>query len=110
MPEASRPESTQCTTPGCPNETYGPRSLACLAREERERALREVQDNCLHTHSITGDFSMVQRLLPEYRGGHPQPGYMLDVCKACLKELPERSYTPSPFRGHRLQRPADLLP
>ena len=56
---------------------------------------------CKHAHSVTGDFGLVQRLLPEYNGGHPQPGYMLDICKICLKELPERPYNPSwPPRHH----------
>jgi hypothetical protein len=37
---------------------------------------------------------MIKRLLPEYMGGHAQPGYMLDVCKMCLQELQERPYNP----------------
>jgi hypothetical protein len=37
---------------------------------------------------------MIVRILPAYKGGHPQPGYMLDVCKECLKELQERPYYP----------------
>jgi hypothetical protein len=58
----------------------------------RESAIID-QEICMHMHSITGDFGMILRLLPDYTGGHPQPGYMLDICKACLKELPERPYS-----------------
>ena len=71
------------------------------AQESSQRSLQAKEDDCDHRHSITGDYQMVKRLLPEYRGGQPQPGYMLDVCKACLKELPERPYSPSrAVRGH----------
>jgi hypothetical protein len=59
------------------------------------------QEICMHMHSITGDFGMILRLLPDYAGGHPQQGYMLDICKACLKELPERPYSMAwPLRRH----------
>ncbi|MEA2574966.1 MAG: hypothetical protein QOH93_2264 [Chloroflexia bacterium] len=62
---------------------------------------------CTHMHSITGDFGMMMRLLPEYTGGHPQHGYMLDVCKTCLKVLPERPYAGGGYRkGHFVQHPA----
>ena len=63
------------------------------------------QEMCNHSHSITGDFAVVKRLLPEYVGGHPQAGYMLDVCKECLTELPERPYNMVwPLRRRQLPR------
>lgn len=63
--------------------------------------LQPTQSDCEHSHSITGDYKMIKRLLPEYQGGQSQPGFMLDVCKACLQELRERPYSPSRrIRGH----------
>jgi hypothetical protein len=56
---------------------------------------------CAHGHSITGPYETIKRFLPEYMGGHPQSGYMLDVCKMCFQELQERPYNPTrPQRGH----------
>src|SRR2546422_8767916 len=82
----------KCVTPNCPNMSYHLRCISCSALEVSRRSLQVAQGTCAHSHSMTGDFGMVMRLLPEYKGGHPQPGYMLDVCKACLKELQERPY------------------
>jgi hypothetical protein len=50
------------------------------------------QGACAHGHSITGSFEQIQRLLPDFRGEQPQPGYMLDICKTCLQVLRERPY------------------
>lgn len=93
-------EQVKCMTPGCPNMTYYVQCLSCSAQEVRRKLLQAAEGTCAHDHSITGDYGMVRRLLPEYQGGHPQSGYMLDVCKACLKELPERPYSP-PYPGRR---------
>jgi len=91
----------KCITPGCPNMTYHLRCLSCSAEEANRRVLEAAEGKCIHSHSITGDYEMVKRLLPEYKGGHPQDGYMLDVCKTCLTELPERPYNPGRLlRGH----------
>jgi hypothetical protein len=83
----------KCATPGCPNMSSHLFCLTCSARVAGERLSLAKQGTCAHGHSVTGDFGMVRRLLPEYSGGHPQPGYMLDVCKTCLKELQERPYS-----------------
>jgi hypothetical protein len=83
---------TKCVTPNCPNTSYHLRCLSCSAEEAARRSRQTVEGICTHSHSITGDFGMVKRLLPEYKGGPSQPGYMLDVCKTCLKELQERPY------------------
>lgn len=85
-------QPVKCMTPGCPNMSRHLHCLSCSAQEASRRLLQAAEGTCSHIHSITGDYGMVRRLLPEYKGGHPQPGYMLDVCKACLKELPERPY------------------
>jgi hypothetical protein len=91
----------KCATPNCPNMSYHLRCLSCSAQEASRRSQQAAEGTCTHSHSITGDFRMVMRLLPEYKGGPPQPGYMLDVCKVCLKELQERPYSPvRPVRGH----------
>ena len=88
----------QCLTPGCPNMSHHTYCLSCSAQEARQRLLENEEGGCEHTHSITGDYAMVKRFLPEYSGGHPQHGYMLDVCKECMKELAERPYYPSYHR------------
>ena len=91
----------KCMTPDCTNMSYHLHCLSCSAREAGRRMLLAAEGICAHNHSITGDYEMIKRFLPEYKGGHPQPGYMLDVCKACLQELPERPYNPGrPGRGH----------
>jgi hypothetical protein len=91
----------KCITLYCPNMSYHLRCLTCSAEEVRQRSLHAAQGTCAHGHSITGDYRMIKRLLPEYRGGQPQPGYMLDVCKVCLMALPERPYYPvRPTRKH----------
>ena len=87
-----------CSTPHCPNSTYRLRCDTCLAQEASHKVLQSHQAGCTHGHSITGDYEMVIRLLPEYSGAHPQPGYMLDVCKECLRELNERPYNASRYR------------
>lgn len=93
-------ELIKCSTPNCRNMSYHVLCLSCSAQEVRRSLLQAAEGTCAHVHSITGDYGMVQRLLPEYKGGQPQPGYMLDVCKDCLKELPERPYNP-PYPGRR---------
>lgn len=94
-------EPVKCMTPDCPNISYHLYCLSCSAEEVRLRLLKAAEGTCAHLHSVTGDYAMVKRLLPDYEGGHSQPGYMLDVCKACLKELPERPYQPAyPGRRH----------
>ena len=85
-------ELVLCMTPNCPNMSHHLHSLSCSTQEANARLLKSAADICGHGHSITGDYDMIKRLLPEYEGGHSQPGYMLDVCKACLKELQERPY------------------
>jgi hypothetical protein len=87
----------KCITPGCPNMSYHIRCLSCSAQEADRRAMQAAEGICVHSHSITGDYDMVVRLLPGYKGGPPQDGFMLDVCKECLKELPERPYNPGRF-------------
>ena len=87
--------TTKCATPGCTNISYRLHCPSCLAQETGRRLLQADQGACIHVHSITGNFGMVQRLLPEYVGGPPKKGYLLDVCKACLKELEERPENPS---------------
>jgi len=91
----------KCATPNCPNTSYRLHCPSCLAQQASERLLRAGQGACIHGHSITGDFDMILRLLPAYTGGHPQPGYMLDVCGECLKELEERPYNPGRTSGRR---------
>jgi hypothetical protein len=86
--------ATKCMTPNCPNLSHHLRCIPCSALEVSRRSLQAAQGSCAHNHSITRDFEMILRLLPAYRGGHPHPGYMLDVCKGCLKELQERPYYP----------------
>jgi hypothetical protein len=91
----------KCMTPDCPNMSYHTYCLSCSAKEASRALLKASEGLCTHGHSVTGDYGMIKRLLPEYDGGHPQPGYMLDVCKTCLKELPERPYQPAyPGRRH----------
>ena len=85
----------RCITPNCPNTSYSLHCPSCLARQAG-RTPGE-QGACAHTHSITGDLALIQRLLPGYAGGEPQHGYMLDVCKTCLTALQERPYYPVPF-------------
>src|SRR5437870_9575299 len=84
----------KCATPDCPNMTYELLCIPCSALEANRRLPQPGQVDCAHGHSVIGDFDMIVRLLPEYKGGHPQPGFMLDVCKACLMELQERPYNP----------------
>jgi hypothetical protein len=87
--------TAKCATPGCTNTSYRLHCPTCLALEAGRRSLQADQGACIHVHSITGNFDMVRRLLPEYAGGKPQDGYLLDVCKSCLKELEERPENPS---------------
>jgi|SRR5688572_13519807 len=91
-------ELTTCKTPNCPSMTHHVYCLSCSAREAKRKSLKALEGTCEHGHSITGDFEMIMRFLPEYKGGHPEQGYMLDVCKACLQELQERPYNPSRVR------------
>jgi hypothetical protein len=86
--------SNKCATPGCTNISSHLHCPSCLAQEVSSKLLRAAEGACIHTHSVTGNFDMVRRLLPEYAGGPPQKGYVLDVCKACLKELEERPENP----------------
>lgn len=60
--------------------------------QEATPALRVPQGACVHGHSITGSFEQIKRLLPDFAGEQPQPGYMLDICKTCLQVLRERPY------------------
>lgn len=91
----------KCKTPGCLNMSYHIHCLSCSAQEASRRAMLAAEGICSHGHSITGDYEMIKRFLPDYNGGHPQPGYMLDVCKTCSQELQERPYNPSRTgRGH----------
>jgi hypothetical protein len=90
-----------CATPNCQNLSNHVLCLSCSAQEVSHRLLQAAEGTCLHGHSITGDYGMIMRLLPEYQGSQPQAGYMLDVCKICLQELRERPYRPGrPGRGH----------
>jgi hypothetical protein len=92
---------TLCATPNCPNMSNHAHCLSCSAQEVSRRSLQAAEGTCLHGHSVTGDYGMIMRMLPEYKGHHPQAGYMLDVCKACLQELEERPYKPGrPRRWH----------
>jgi hypothetical protein len=106
---------TKCVTPDCPNMTDALLCTPCLALEASQRSPQAVQETCAHGHSVIGDFDMIIRLLPEYKGGHSQPGYMLDVCKACLMELQERPYNPmrayrqAPVRGAAVQQSAPVI-
>ena len=86
--------TTKCATPGCTNTSYRLHCPSCLAQEAGRRLLRADDGSCMHAHSITGNFDMVRRLLPEYVGGPPQKGYILDVCKSCFQELEERPENP----------------
>ena len=102
MPHMTVPRTSgRCVTPNCPNTSYYLHCPSCLAQEASQRLLQAEQGACMHRHSVTGDFGMIMRLLPQYTGGQPQPGYMLDVCKSCLKELQERSYNPGRRTYHR---------
>src|SRR6476659_7167496 len=95
-------ELVRCRTPGFPNLSHHLYCLSCSAAEASLRSLLALEGSCKHGNSVIGDYGMIKRLLPEYTGGEPQKGYMLDVCKACLKELPERPYNPAyPGRRHR---------
>lgn len=84
----------KCATPTCPNTTHHLLCLSCSALEVSRKLFEATEGVCTHAHSITGDHGMVMRMLPEYKGGRPQPGYMLDVCKMCMQELQERPYVP----------------
>ena len=90
--------SSKCITIGCPNTAQGLLCPGCSAHKAGERSLQAGAAGCSHGHSLTGDFDMIKRLLPAYAGGHPQEGYMLDICKTCLQELPERPYNASRYR------------
>jgi hypothetical protein len=94
-------EPVKCITLNCPNMSLHLRCLICSAQDASRRSLQAAEGTCAHSHSITGDYGMIMRLLPEYKGGHPQPGYMLDVCAVCLTELRERPYHPTPYRRGR---------
>src|SRR6188768_818783 len=87
--------STLCLTSNCPNPAYDSFCPACRATKAIEVSAKKDASLCNHKISITGDFWLIKRLLPEYTGGEPLPGYMLDICKTCLKELPERPYAPA---------------
>ena len=92
---------SKCTTPGCNNLSYHLHCLSCSAQDARARSLQAADGVCAHGHSITGEYETIKRFLPEYMGGHAQPGFMLDVCKTCLQELEERPYNPvRAVRGH----------
>ena len=92
---------TICMTPNCPNMSNHPYCLSCSAIEASARLLQASAGLCTHGHSITGEYETIKRFLPEYMGGHAQPGFMLDVCKSCLQELQERPYNPTrAVRGH----------
>ncbi|MEO8286164.1 MAG: hypothetical protein ABI670_06975 [Chloroflexota bacterium] len=108
MQDTSQPVLVKCLTPGCPNRSYGPICPSCLAGSQASEVTRQTtgvdQATCPHTHSVTGDFPMVKRLLPDYRGGQPETGYMLDICKTCLKALPERPYNPIRAMGRHSAR------
>ena len=94
-------EPSKCTTPNCQNMAYHLHCLSCSAKQARARALQAAKGPCAHAHSVTGEYEMIKRFLPEYKGGHAQPGYMLDVCKTCLQELHQRPYNPvRTLRGH----------
>ncbi len=88
-------ELIMCKTPSCLSMSHHLYCLRCSAQEAKRRSLLAAEGTCAHGHSITGDFELIKRFLPEYKGSHPQEGYMLDVCKACLQELHERPYNPS---------------
>ena len=88
-----------CMTPNCPNMSYHVHCLSCSAQEVSRNSMQRVEGTCLHGHSITGDYAMIKRLLPGYEGSEPQAGFMLDVCKECLRELQERPYYPSRHGG-----------
>lgn len=88
----------KCLIPSCPNMSQYLYCLTCSAENARRRSLQAAEGSCAHGHSVTGDYGMIMRLLPEYKGGHPHLGYMLDVCKACLTELPERPCHPTAYR------------
>lgn len=90
--------SQLCLTPSCPNSAHDSFCPVCMATKVSGES-PEMHDNaCTHLISVTGDFGLIKRLLPEYAGGEPLPGYMLDICKTCLKELPERPYAPTYHR------------
>lgn len=95
----SRVPTAKCATPDCPNKSYRLHCPSCLAEEVAQRLLRADTGACMHGHSITGSFETIQRLLPEYTGGPPQPGYILDICKLCLMELRERPIDPGRTHG-----------
>lgn len=88
----------KCITIDCPNTAQGLLCPSCSAKEATERLVQAGLGGCTHNHSVTGDFEMIKRLLPAYQGGPPQDGYMLDICKDCLKELHERPYNTSRHR------------
>src|SRR5687768_6205334 len=91
----------KCLTPTCANASYQLHCLSCSAQEASARLLTAAEGLCAHGHSITGQYETIKRFLPDYMGGHSQPGYMLDVCKTCFQELQERPYNPvRPGRGH----------
>ncbi len=94
-------ELIMCKTPNCPSMSHHLYCLSCSAQEVKRKSLKALEGICVHGHSITGDYEMIKRFLPEYEGSHPQLGYMLDVCKGCLQELQERPYVPA-RAGRRL--------
>src|SRR4051812_39355029 len=85
---------SKCITQGCPNMSYHMVCLTCSAAAVSAKSIQSGEDHCAHGHSVTGEYETIKRLLPEYMGGHAQPGFMLDVCKLCLQELQERPYNP----------------
>src|SRR5215218_7676848 len=91
----------KCMTPGCQNMSYHLHCLSCSAEEAKRKTAQAAAGICVHGHSITGDYDMIKRLIPSYAGSHPEPGYMLDVCKTCSQELQQRPYNPArPGRGY----------
>jgi hypothetical protein len=84
----------KCMTFDCGNMSYELQCPTCAAQEATARSFQATVVQCEHGHSITGEYQAIMRQLPTYMGGHPQPGYMLDVCKLCLQELQERPYNP----------------
>ena len=96
-------QASKCKTAGCLNISHHLYCLSCSAEGVKARSLQAAAGVCMHGHSVTGSYDTIKRLLPEYMGSDAQPGFMLDVCKACLQVLHERPYNPirrGTVRGH----------
>ena len=89
----------------CPHLAHGSCCPDCSAPETIGELPPISAGSCAHVHSITGEYELIKRLLPGYTGGPSQEGYMLDICKSCLKALPERPYNANRYRqkSYRLQ-------